>query len=237
MPTTGHQEHRAGSAMCMGCQHVRKRVSERDSNPHGCDLRRCSLASYRQADNHRSESCICVRGGTRSPLVVLHHRFGDAAPVQANTARDGRARIPQATRGGRTGLPGRSRHVTCGNNEDGEPGSGRTQGRTAAARSTALRGRAVAHQRRRVRPDAQPAAVRPTDHGPAGSYLGLCQTGRGIRRTRLRRLDQLRTQRRAAADRHAAGQRRNRQADIHPGCGTPPREILPANARWKLTSD
>jgi hypothetical protein len=33
MPTTGHQEHRAGSAMCMGCQHVRKRVSERDLNP------------------------------------------------------------------------------------------------------------------------------------------------------------------------------------------------------------
>jgi len=52
-----------------------------------------------------------VRGGTRSPLVVLNHRFGDAAPVQANTARDGRARIPQATRGGSTGLPGRSRHV------------------------------------------------------------------------------------------------------------------------------
>jgi site-specific DNA recombinase len=34
-----------------------------------------------------------VRGGTRSPLVVLHHRFGDPSPVQANTARDGRARI------------------------------------------------------------------------------------------------------------------------------------------------
>ena len=62
MPTTGHQEHRAGSAICMGCQHVRKRVSERDSNPHGCDLRRCSPAPYRQADNRRSESCVCVRG-------------------------------------------------------------------------------------------------------------------------------------------------------------------------------
>jgi hypothetical protein len=37
-------------------------VSERDSNPHGCDLRRCSPAPYRQADNRRSESCACVRG-------------------------------------------------------------------------------------------------------------------------------------------------------------------------------
>jgi len=64
MPTTGHQEHRAGSARCMGRQHVRKRVSERDSNPHGCDLRRCSPAPYRQADNRRSESCICVRGAS-----------------------------------------------------------------------------------------------------------------------------------------------------------------------------
>jgi hypothetical protein len=73
MPTTGHQEHRAGSAMCMGCQHVRKRVSERDSNPHGCDLRRCSLASYRQADNRRSESCICVRGPTapKNPCLLM----------------------------------------------------------------------------------------------------------------------------------------------------------------------
>ena len=58
---------------------------------------------------------------------------------QSRLTRHGTAgRIPQATRGGSTGLPGRSRHVTCGNNEDGEPGSGRTQGRTAAARSTAL---------------------------------------------------------------------------------------------------
>jgi hypothetical protein len=24
--------------MCTGCRHVRKRVSERDLNPHGCDL-------------------------------------------------------------------------------------------------------------------------------------------------------------------------------------------------------
>jgi hypothetical protein len=46
--TTGHEEHPAGSAMWMSCQHVRKRVSERDLNPHGCDLRRCSPALYWQ---------------------------------------------------------------------------------------------------------------------------------------------------------------------------------------------
>src|SRR6185437_6493922 len=34
-----------------------------------------------------------VRGGTRSPSVVLHHRNGDVSPLHANTARDGRARI------------------------------------------------------------------------------------------------------------------------------------------------
>ena len=41
-------------------------------------------------------------------------------------------------RGGSTGLPDRSRHVTCGNDEGGEPGSGRTQGRTAAAAARRL---------------------------------------------------------------------------------------------------
>jgi hypothetical protein len=58
---------------------------------------------------------------------VIHHHY------KLTRARDGRARIPQATRGGSTGLPGRSRHVTCGNNEDGEPGPGHTQGRTAGS--------------------------------------------------------------------------------------------------------
>ena len=32
----------------MGSRHVRKHVSERDLNPHGCDLRRCSPGSYRK---------------------------------------------------------------------------------------------------------------------------------------------------------------------------------------------
>lgn len=32
----------AGSTTCMGCQHVRKHVSERDLNHHGRDLRLCS---------------------------------------------------------------------------------------------------------------------------------------------------------------------------------------------------
>jgi len=79
-----------------------------------------------------------VRGGTRSPLVVVHPRTGDLSPVQANTARAGRARISQAKRGGSTGPPDRSGHVTCGNDEGGEPGSGRTQGRTVAAAARRL---------------------------------------------------------------------------------------------------
>jgi len=58
--------------------------------------------------------------------------------MQANTARAGRARISQAKRGGSTGPPDRSRHVTCGNDEDGQPGSGRRQGRTAAAAARRL---------------------------------------------------------------------------------------------------
>ena len=38
----------------------------------------------------------CVRGGTRSPLVVVRPRIGDLSPVQANTKRAGRTRNPQA---------------------------------------------------------------------------------------------------------------------------------------------
>ena len=72
---------------------------------------------------------------TWSPPVVVHPRIGDLSPLQASTTRAGRARNPQAKRGGSTGPPDRSRRVTCGNDEGGQPGSGRTQGRTAAAAS------------------------------------------------------------------------------------------------------
>ena len=93
---------------------------------------------------------------TRSPLVVVHPRTGDPSPLQANTARAGRARIPQAKRDASTGRPDRTRHVTCGNDGDGEPGPGRTQGRTA-----------VAAARRFIIRDAQwqpPAAARKSPH-------------------------------------------------------------------------
>jgi hypothetical protein len=49
-----------------------------------------------------------------------------------------RARISQAKRGGSTGLPDRPRHVTCGNDEGGEPEPGRTQGPDRGSRSTTL---------------------------------------------------------------------------------------------------
>lgn len=42
MLTAVRQEYPRGSAIC--CQHVGKCVSERDLNPYGCDLRRCSSA-------------------------------------------------------------------------------------------------------------------------------------------------------------------------------------------------
>jgi hypothetical protein len=37
-------------------------VSDRDLNPHVCDLRRCVPGPYSEADNRRSESCMSVRG-------------------------------------------------------------------------------------------------------------------------------------------------------------------------------
>src|SRR5580692_3148005 len=58
-----------------------------------------------------------VSEGDLIPLVVVHPQTGDPSPLQANTARAGRARISQAKRGGSTGPPDRSRHVTCGNDE------------------------------------------------------------------------------------------------------------------------
>ena len=57
---------------------------------------------------------------------------------QSKLTRQGPARISRAKRGGSTGLPDRPRHVTCGNDEGGEPGSGRTQGRTAVAAARRL---------------------------------------------------------------------------------------------------
>jgi hypothetical protein len=78
-----------------------------------------------------------VRRGTRSPLVVVHPRIGDLSPAQANTTRAGRARNPQAERGGSTGPPGRSSRVTCGN-EDGQPEWSRRPGPDRGSRFTAL---------------------------------------------------------------------------------------------------
>jgi hypothetical protein len=75
-----------------------------------------------------------VRGGTRSPPVVVHPRTGDLSPLQANTTRASRARDPQAERGGSTGPPDRSRHVTCGNDEDGQPGWSRRPGLDCGSR-------------------------------------------------------------------------------------------------------
>ena len=79
----------------------------------------------------------CPRGDL-NPLVVVHPRIGDLSPVQANTTRAGRARISQTKRGGSTGPPGRSRRVTCGNDEGGQPEWGRRPGPDCGSRITAL---------------------------------------------------------------------------------------------------
>ena len=58
--------------------------------------------------------------------------------MQANTARAGRARISQAKRGGSTGPPDRSRHVTCGNDEGGQPEWDRRPGPDCGSRIKTL---------------------------------------------------------------------------------------------------
>jgi hypothetical protein len=87
-------------------------------NPEACVPRDFNPHVSEGGLGHRSWCCI-----TES---VIHHR--------SKLTRQGpAARIPQAKRGGSTGPPGRSRHVSGGNDEGGEPGPGRGQGRTAAA--------------------------------------------------------------------------------------------------------
>ena len=77
-----------GASGRFGYVHVRNHVSERDLNPHGCDLRRYSPDPYRETDNRRSESCMCVRGPTApksqyaTPLLASEFAVGDAAGVR-----------------------------------------------------------------------------------------------------------------------------------------------------------
>ena len=104
--------------------------------------------------------------------MVLHHRFGDVSPVQANTARDGRARIPPAARGASTGPPGRSRHVTCGNDEDGSRNGAAGPGR-AAAPASGLRLRYKSFQvSDKVLLSVEPASLDELDRFPGGVELG-----------------------------------------------------------------
>jgi hypothetical protein len=84
-------------------------------------------------ENSVSEGGLDPRSWWYIPKRGIHHHSKLTRQGPA-----GRARVSQAERGGSTGLPDRSRQVTCGNDEDGEPGSGRTQGRTAAAAARRL---------------------------------------------------------------------------------------------------
>ena len=113
-------------------------LSETELNSHVCDLRRCSPVQVckrittGQGHGFVSEGGLDPRWLWYIPERGIHHH--------SKLTRQGpaRVRIPQAERGGSTGLPDRSRHVTCGNDEGGEPGSGRTQGRTAVAAARRL---------------------------------------------------------------------------------------------------
>ena len=56
-------------------------VSERDLNPHVCDLRLCVAGPYQEAYNRRSGACMCVRGPSapKYQCVLTSEFFLDAA--------------------------------------------------------------------------------------------------------------------------------------------------------------
>jgi hypothetical protein len=76
----------------------------------------------------------CVRGGTRSPLVVVHPRIGDLSPLQANTKGQAGPAIRRRKGGASVGPPDRSGHVTCGNDEGGQPEWSRRPGPDCGSR-------------------------------------------------------------------------------------------------------
>jgi hypothetical protein len=56
--------------MCTGCRHVRKRVSERDLNPHGCDLQVWLLDFRVGAEPQVRELHMCPRGDTHLTYMI-----------------------------------------------------------------------------------------------------------------------------------------------------------------------
>jgi hypothetical protein len=61
--------------MCTGCRHVRKRVSERDLDPHGCDLQVWLLDSAWERETQVRELHMCPRGDCTKSQCVLATEF------------------------------------------------------------------------------------------------------------------------------------------------------------------
>ena len=69
---------------------------------------------------------------------MVHHRNGDLSPVKANTTRAARVGIPQANSGAAARPHDQSEHLTCGNDDRGQPGSSCRPGPDGGIRTAAL---------------------------------------------------------------------------------------------------
>jgi len=72
------------------------------------------------------------------PIRVVHHRNGDLSPVQTNTPRDARVRIPQANSAASPGRHDQSERLTCGNDDRCQPESSCRPGPDGGIRTAAL---------------------------------------------------------------------------------------------------
>ena len=107
-----------------------------------------------------------VRGGTRSPLVVVHPQTGDPSPVQATTARAARVGIPRANSGGAPGPHDQSEHLTCGNDDRGQPESSCRPGPGGGIRAAAVHHLAGMVTASRCCPEVPPPQPQPSRTGP-----------------------------------------------------------------------
>jgi hypothetical protein len=80
----------------------------------------------------------CVRGGTRSPLGVVHHRNGDLSPAKANTTKAAGSASRRRIAAAPPGPHGQSEHLTCGNDDRGQPESSCRPGPDGGIRTAAL---------------------------------------------------------------------------------------------------
>jgi len=103
-----------------------------DAAPDGRTWARCTSGPGELVERDRADVIVTT---DLDPLIVTAVPGGDQ---EALVRRGGRARNPQAERGGRTGPPDRSRHVNCGNGEGGQLEWSRRPGPDGGSRLTAL---------------------------------------------------------------------------------------------------